>query len=67
MLGEEQLIEGCRKGDRTAQRQLYEKYSRRMFGICLRYCDSHEDAEEVLQEGSATQQQEAKQLLETVR
>jgi RNA polymerase sigma factor (sigma-70 family) len=51
MLTDEQLVEGCRKGDRIAQRQLYERYSRRMFGICLRYCDSNEEAEEVLQEG----------------
>jgi RNA polymerase sigma factor (sigma-70 family) len=51
MHSDDQLVEGCRKGDRTAQKNLYEKYSRRMFGVCLRYCDSNEDAEEVLQEG----------------
>lgn len=51
MQSDEQLIEGCRKGDRAAQRELYEKYARRLFGICLRYCDSREEAEEVLQEG----------------
>lgn len=51
MQADEQLIEGCKKGDRAAQKNLYEKYSRRMFGICLRYCDSREEAEEILQEG----------------
>jgi RNA polymerase sigma factor (sigma-70 family) len=51
MQADEQLIDGCKKGDRTAQRNLYEKYSRRMFGICMRYCDSREEAEEILQEG----------------
>ena len=51
MQSDEQLVDGCRKGDRIAQRELYEKYSRKLFGICLRYCDSREEAEEVLQEG----------------
>lgn len=51
MQADEQLIEGCRKGERSAQRNLYEKYSRRLFGICMRYCDSREEAEEILQEG----------------
>jgi RNA polymerase sigma factor (sigma-70 family) len=51
MQADEQLIDGCRRGDRTAQRHLYDKYSRRLFGICLRYCDSREEAEEILQEG----------------
>ena len=51
MISEEQLIEGCSKGDRLAQRNLYEIYSRKMFGVCLRYCNNREEAEEVLQEG----------------
>ncbi len=48
---EERLIEGCCKGDKLAQRNLYEIYSRKMFGVCLRYCNNREEAEEVLQEG----------------
>ncbi len=51
MQADEQIIDGCKRGESKAQRSLYEKYSRRMFGICLRYCDSREEAEEVLQEG----------------
>ena len=51
MIPDEQLIEGCRKGDQLAQRNLYDIYSRRMFGVCLRYCNNREEAEEVLQEG----------------
>jgi RNA polymerase sigma factor (sigma-70 family) len=51
MQADEQIIDGCKRGDNKAQRSLYAKYSRRMFGICLRYCDSREEAEEVLQEG----------------
>ena len=51
MQSDDQLVEGCRRGDQLAQRNLYESYSRRMFGVCMRYCEKREDAEEVLQEG----------------
>ena len=51
MKSDEQLINGCKNGDRLAQRMLYDKYSRKMFGVCLRYCDKKEEAEEILQEG----------------
>lgn len=44
------LAQKCAKGDRTAQRYLYEKYKTKMFGICLRYCSDHMMAEDVLQE-----------------
>ncbi len=30
---------------------LWKLYARKMMGICLRYCDSREEAEDVLQEG----------------
>ena len=51
MRSDEQLIAGCLKGDKLSQRDLYDMYSRKMFGVCLRYCNNREDAEEVLQEG----------------
>ena len=51
MNSDEQLIDGCLKGDRLAQRRLYDIYSRRMFGVCLRYSGNREEAEEILQEG----------------
>jgi RNA polymerase sigma-70 factor (ECF subfamily) len=34
---EEELISGCLSGNRQAQRQLYDTYSRRFMAICLRY------------------------------
>lgn len=46
----ELLIEGCRKGDRNAQRILYNTYSRKLYGVCLRYASSPEDAQDALQE-----------------
>ncbi|MFO7873991.1 MAG: sigma-70 family RNA polymerase sigma factor [Bacteroidales bacterium] len=33
------------------QYQLYARYSKRMFGICLRYATNHEEAQDILQEG----------------
>ena len=51
MRSDEQLIAGCLKGDKLSQRDLYDKYSRKMFGVCLRSCNRREEAEEVLQEG----------------
>lgn len=45
------IIEGCRKKDPKAQRMLYEQYSSRMYGVCLRYCNSATDAQDILHEG----------------
>ena len=45
---EEQLLEGCRKGDRKAQRDLYEKFAPLMFAICRRYINDNAEAEDVL-------------------
>ncbi|MEO7766109.1 MAG: sigma-70 family RNA polymerase sigma factor [Ferruginibacter sp.] len=47
----EPLIQGCLKGHRHAQNQLYELYSSAMFAVCLRYAKNKEEAEEILQEG----------------
>jgi RNA polymerase sigma-70 factor (ECF subfamily) len=48
---DEQLVQGCKRGDTVAQRTLFEKFSRKMFGVCLRYTNSKEEAEDLLQEG----------------
>ena len=48
---ESDLISGCINGDRKMQRELYERYSAKMFGVCLRYAGSTEEAEDILQEG----------------
>jgi RNA polymerase sigma-70 factor (ECF subfamily) len=48
---QEQLIEGCKKGNRSAQEALYKAYYKAMAGICLRYTKSEEDAVEVLNNG----------------
>ena len=45
------LIDRCSKGDRTAQRDLYNTFSKSMFNSCLRYSANYEEAEDTLQEG----------------
>lgn len=50
-MDELQLIDGCRRGDRLAQKELYEKYSRKMMGVCLRYVNDRETARDLLQDG----------------
>lgn len=51
MLSEQELIKGCVKGDRAAQKALYERYCRKMMIVCQRYAKSSQEAEDALQEG----------------
>ncbi len=48
------LVAKCRKQDRRAQRELYEKLSMRMFPVCLRYMGEREQARDVLHDGFIT-------------
>ena len=50
-MDEKQLIDGCKSGNRKAQQALYDKYSKRMMAICLRYVKNTEDARDLLQDG----------------
>jgi RNA polymerase sigma-70 factor (ECF subfamily) len=45
---DEKLIKGCLKGDRSAQRALYDSYSGKFLAICLRYLKNREHAEDVM-------------------
>jgi len=51
MLTEIELIEGCRKGKRAFQKALYDRFSKKMMVVCLRYSKSTPEAEDILQEG----------------
>lgn len=51
MNNEADLIEGCIRGDRKMQYELYERFAPKMFGVCLRYASNNEEAEDILQEG----------------
>lgn len=48
---ETDLIGGCIKGDPKMQRELYDRFSSKMYGVCLRYMKNSPDADDVLQEG----------------
>lgn len=45
----QELIEACKRGDRSAQKKLYESYADAMYNVCLRMTQDHEDAQDVLQ------------------
>jgi RNA polymerase sigma factor (sigma-70 family) len=50
MLSEQELIDGCRKSDRSFQKALYDRYCRKMLVVCLRYSRTTAEAEDILQE-----------------
>lgn len=50
-MNEEQLVERCLKKDPLAQKQLFEFYSKKMMGVCLRYSKDFDDAQDILQMG----------------
>lgn len=47
-VNEEQLIQGCIRRDRIAQKNLYDTFSPRMYPLCCRYVKDHNDAEDIL-------------------
>ena len=48
------LLDSCIKGEREAQRVLYDRLASRMFPVCIRYIGDRTLAEDVLQEGFIT-------------
>lgn len=45
------LIRKCQENRRSAQSEIYKRYSSQLFSVCLRYSNSYEDAQDVFQEG----------------
>ncbi|MFS8081909.1 MAG: RNA polymerase sigma factor [Ginsengibacter sp.] len=45
------LIQSCIEEDRSSQSRLYEHFAPKMFGVCMRYSRSREEAEDILQDG----------------
>ena len=45
------LLKGCKKGRPKSQEALYKRFAPAMYGICLQYASSDEDAQDILQEG----------------
>lgn len=50
-VSDDDLIRQCTNGDRIAQKQLYDRFASRMLGVCLRYAQDYQTAEDILQEG----------------
>lgn len=50
MMSVEEIVSGCKRGKRKAQRALYDKYSKAMLGIAMRYSRNVSEAEDALQE-----------------
>ena len=48
---DEELVKGCIAKAPTAQNQLFERFSRKMMGVCLRYASRNEEADDMLQNG----------------
>lgn len=47
----EELLFECKKNNPKAQKQLYQLFEKKLFGMCLKYSKSLEDAQDNLQEG----------------
>ena len=48
---EKDIVEGCIRGKSSAQRKLFDAYSRLLLGVCNRYAANIEEAEDIMQEG----------------
>src|SRR5690554_4644846 len=51
---QEELINNCKKGNRTAQEELYRRYSPTLFGVCLKYSRNKMEAEDNLHDSFIT-------------
>lgn len=51
MIPEKKLVELCLKKDSSALDQLYNSYSSKMYGVCLRYAKNRDDAQDLLHDG----------------
>jgi RNA polymerase sigma factor (sigma-70 family) len=47
-LNEQELVEGCKAQNPRIQKEVYEKYSRGMYALCLRYVKDTAEAEDIL-------------------
>ncbi len=53
-LSERDLIARCTKGDKKAQRAVYDMLAPKMFSVCIRYAGQRDTAEDLLQDGFVT-------------
>jgi RNA polymerase sigma-70 factor (ECF subfamily) len=51
MVPDQEILEGCKSGEKDAFGLLYKKYAPSMLLICMRYSKHREEAEDILHEG----------------
>jgi len=49
-MSDEEVVQGCLQGNLFAQKCLFEKYHKKMLGVCFRYSNDKEEAQDVLQD-----------------
>ncbi len=47
----DEIIKGCKNNDRNCQKLLFELFSKKMMGVCLRYCSNYETSRDMVQDG----------------
>lgn len=50
-MDEKKLIQACIDEKRSAQKELYERYSPKMYFVCMRYARHNMEAQDILQDG----------------
>jgi len=45
------LLKECKRGKSDSQEILYQRFASAMYGLCLQYASSEEDAQDIMQEG----------------
>ena len=50
-MSDEEMLEGCKANQEIAQKYLFDRYSRVMTGVCMRYADRYEEAQDIVQDG----------------
>jgi RNA polymerase sigma-70 factor (ECF subfamily) len=45
------LLKECKRGKPDSQEELYRRFASAMYGLCLQYASSEEDAQDILQDG----------------
>ena len=58
----QELINSCISGNQLAQKQLYDRFSSKMYAICLQYSKDSEEAKDILQDGFIKVFQKLKQF-----
>jgi RNA polymerase sigma-70 factor (ECF subfamily) len=58
----DEIISGCKKQKRKAQKELFELYSKELFAVCMYYASDYSEAQDVLHDGFIVIFEKIKQL-----